>query len=418
MKTATDNPYRWTIAVVAVSIYFFTNGMAIFVPQNLFPRLMEDFSVTAGIISRSAGITLLFGALLAPAAGALIDRFGVIRVIRTGLAVMLICFAAYPFAQSIQQLYVIHAGLAIGLVCSGLMPNVVLITAWFQNGRGSMIGVLAAGSSLAGALLQLAISPLVLNPDYGWRWGMGALAIAFFLLAFVPGFLLLRPASSEASSAKEAAPADGVTLHTAIRSVTLWALALGSACLWFSIQSMNSQITIFFEQEAALSPQRATLLFSLIFWCSFFGKFLFGAVSDFIAKRHVMQIASFILLIGCLLLFNYTGGQLSLTTDWRRLAAFAAVFGLGFGGCFTMIQLVAVESFGQRSLGKILGVIVFVDSLGAALGTVLIAQLRTATGDYVLPFLIVTAVAALAVVSVTMIRPLTASKDLSEAVRR
>jgi MFS family permease len=357
---------------------------------------------------------LLFGALLAPAAGALIDRFGVIRIIRVGLAVLLVCFAAYPFAQSIQQLYVIHAGLAIGLVCSGLMPNVVLITAWFEEGRGSMIGVLAAGSSLAGAVLPLAISPLVLNPDYGWRWGMGALAIAFFLLAFIPGFLLLRPARSESSTAA-AAPADGVTLHAAVRSVTLWALALGSACLWFSIQSMNSQVTIFFEQEAALSPQRATLLFSLIFWCSFFGKFLFGAASDFIAKRHVMKIASVILLIGCLLLFNFSSGELSLTTDGLRLSLFAAVFGLGFGGCFTMIQLVAVESFGQRSLGKILGVIVFVDSLGAALGTVLIGQLRTSTGDYVIPFLIVTAVAALAVVSVTMIKPLTPSKGLSDS---
>ena len=413
MKPAPDNQYRWTIAVVAVLIYFFTNGMAIFVPQNLFPRLMEDFSVTSAVISRSAGITLLAAAFMAPFAGALIDRFGVIRIIRVGLVVMLICFISYPFAGSIEQLYVIHAGLALGLVCSGLMPNVVLITAWFQKGRGSMIGILAAGSSLAGAVLPLAISPLVLNPDYGWRWGMGALAIAFFFFAFVPGFLLLKPAPTPDSDADTTVPADGVELRTAMRSITLWALALGSACLWFSIQSMNSQVTIFFEQEAALTPQRATLLFSLIFWCSFFGKFLFGAVSDFIAKRHVMQIASCILFLGCLLLFNYSGGELSLTTDGLRLTLFAAVFGLGFGGCFTMIQLVAVESFGQRSLGKILGFIVFIDSTGAALGTVLIGQLRTSTGDYLVPFLVVTAVAATAILAVSLIKPVTSSADLS-----
>jgi MFS family permease len=397
MKPAPDNQYRWTIAVVAVLIYFFTNGMAIFVPQNLFPRLMEDFSVTSAVISRSAGITLLAAAFMAPFAGALIDRFGVIRIIRVGLVVMLICFISYPFAGSIEQLYVIHAGLALGLVCSGLMPNVVLITAWFQKGRGSMIGILAAGSSLAGAVLPLAISPLVLNPDYGWRWGMGALAIAFFFFAFVPGFLLLKPAPTPDSDADTTVPADGVELRTAMRSITLWALALGSACLWFSIQSMNSQVTIFFEQEAALTPQRATLLFSLIFWCSFFG----------------MQIASCILFMGCLLLFNYSGGELSLTTDGLRLTLFAAVFGLGFGGCFTMIQLVAVESFGQRSLGKILGFIVFIDSTGAALGTVLIGQLRTSTGDYLVPFLVVTAVAATAILAVSLIKPVTSSADLS-----
>ncbi len=413
MNETPDSPYRWTIAVVAVLIYFFTNGMAIFVPQNLFPRLMEEFSVTAGEISRSAGITLLLGAFLAPAVGAMIDRFGVVRIIRTGLAVMLVCFAAYPFAGSVNQLYVIHAGLAIGLVCAGLMPNVVLLTAWFTKGRGSVIGVLAAGSSFAGAVLPLAIAPLVLDPELGWRWGMGALAGAFFILAFLPGFLLLKPSDRELTE-QQGDDTDEVTLREALRSITLWALALGSACLWFSIQSMNSQITIFFEQEAALTPQRATLLFSLIFWCSFFGKFLFGAISDFVAKRHVMQVASCILLAGCLLLFEYSDGALALTTDSFRLTCFAAVFGVGFGGCFTMIQLVAVESFGQRSLGKILGVIVFVDSTGAALGTVLIGQLRTNTGDYVVPFLVVTAVAATAVVAVSLIRPLTRPQSLPE----
>jgi MFS family permease len=119
------------------------------------------------------------------------------------------------------------------------------------------------------------------------------------------------------------------------------------------------------------------------------------------------------LFMGCLLLFNYSGGELSLTTDGLRLTLFAAVFGLGFGGCFTMIQLVAVESFGQRSLGKILGFIVFIDSTGAALGTVLIGQLRTSTGDYLVPFLVVTAVAATAILAVSLIKPVTSSADLS-----
>ncbi len=411
MTPANQHSYRWTIAVVAVLIYFFTNGMAIFVPQNLFPRLMEDFSVTAAVISRSTFVTLLLGAFLAPFAGALIDRFGVIRVIRSGLVVMLICFASYPFVTSIEQLYMVHAGLALGLVCSGLMPNVVLLTSWFSKGRGAVIGVLAAGSSLAGAVLPLAIAPLVLDPDYGWRWGVGCLAIAFALLAFIPGFLLLKEAPEEIRLQVENQSEQGVELKVALRSVTLWALAIGSACLWFSIQAMSSQVSIFFEQEAGLSPQRATLLFSLIFWCSFFGKFLFGAVSDFMQKRNVMQIASCILLLGCLLLFNYSGGVITLSNSEPRLIMFAAVFGLGFGGCFTMIQLVAVESFGQKSLGKILGIIVFVDSTGAALGTILVGQLRTSTGDYVVPFMMVTAVAVVAIIAVSLIRPLTKSAE-------
>ena len=70
-----------------------------------------------------------------------------------------------------------------------------------------------------------------------------------------------------------------------------------------------------------------------------------------------------------------------------------------------MIQLVTVETFGQRSLGKILGIISLIDTLGAAAGTVLMGRLKDSTGDYLVPFIIVTAVALVAVINVLFIRP-------------
>ena len=82
--------------------------------------------------------------------------------------------------------------IAVGLILSGLMPNVVLLSRWFSARRGTAVGVLVAGSSLAGATLPVAISPLVNDPAFGWRVGMGVLAAAFWLLAVLPAFLVLR----------------------------------------------------------------------------------------------------------------------------------------------------------------------------------------------------------------------------------
>ena len=76
------------IAAVCVLVYFFTNGMALFVPQNLFPRFMETFGATPAEVSRTTAITFGIAGLLAPFVGAAIDRFGVVRVIRTGLVVL------------------------------------------------------------------------------------------------------------------------------------------------------------------------------------------------------------------------------------------------------------------------------------------------------------------------------------------
>jgi len=316
----------------------------------------------------------------------------------------------------------LHVGFALGLVLCGLMPNVVLLSQWFVRYRGAVVGLLTSASSLAGGLLPLAIAPLVLNPEYGWRWGFGALAIAFILFGLIPGLLALKAspadvgqlpdgrvaaAGENALATKQAQDQSGVPFSVALRSRTLWALAVSSACLWYSIISINSQATIFFEQDAGLTPAKATLLYSAIFWCSVAGKFLFGALSDKISKQKVMLISATLLFCGSMLVFTPGEEGLQLSQNLPQLMAFAVVFGLGYGGSFTMIQLVCVECFGQRALGKLLGIIIFVDSLGGALGTALSGQLKASTGSYLLPFATVTVVAFIAIIGVLLIKPLT-----------
>ena len=412
--------YGWYIASVAVLAYFFTNGLSIWVPQNLFPRFMEDFNATAGEVSFTTGTTLLLSAWLAPFAGAMIDRYGVVRVMRAGLIVMAVSFVLYPFVQSLAQLYVLHGFLAVGLIMAGLMPNVVLLSNWFVKRRGAMIGLLVASSSLAGAVLPLAISPLVLNPNFGWRWGFGALSVAFILFAVLPGLLLLKAGPTDVNQVPDGLAdtgetitepqSSGVSFAVALRSRSLWFLGLGSACLWYSFQAVNSQAMIFFEQEAGLTPQQATLLFSIIYWVSFSGKFLFGVLSDRIAKRQVLLLAGIIMLVGTSILFSLASDGLTLARNIPQLTAFAIVFGLGFGGCFTLIQLVTVETFGQAALGKILGIVILIEGMGGFLGTVATGQIRDATGDYLMPFLIVVAVEIIGLLAVLMIQPVT-SRD-------
>lgn len=408
--------YGWYVAASSVLVYFFTNGLAVFVPQSLAPRLMESFGASAADIGRTSLVTFSIAAFLAPLAGAMVDRWGVLRVLRTGLVVLAVAVCAYPFARSLGQVYLLHAGFGVGLALGGLLVNVVLLSRWFVARRGLAVGALASGSSLAGAVLPILIAPLVNDAALGWRYGYGALALAFLLLALLPGFLVLRERPetlglhpdglAHASMPPPAAgPPEGVTLGEALRSRTLWCLALGSACLWFSIQAVTSQVVIFLEREAGFAPLEATRVFSLVFALSFFGKFLYGTASDWFAKRHVMLAASLTLLAGCLILFEFGAAGPRLVTDPGRITAFAVVFGLGFGGSFTMIQLTVVESFGLRDLGKILGMVTFVDALGAGVGSAIVGELATRSGSWLVPFATVATVALVAVVNVLLIRP-------------
>jgi len=65
-----------------------------------------------------------------------------------------------------------------------------------------------------------------------------------------------------------------------------------------------------------------------------------------------------------------------------------------------------VECFGQKALGKLLGIVIFVDSLGGALGTALSGQLKADTGSYLTSFTTVSIVALVGIIGVLLIKPL------------
>ena len=138
--------YGWYVAAGSIAIYFFTNGMTLFVPQNLFPRFIETFDATTGQVSLITATSLGVAALIAPFIGVIVDRAGVLRVIRTGLAVMAVCFCLYPFARSLNDLYVLHAFLALGLALARPERKVVCL-----NGDGSMLMTLGTLATIVGA---------------------------------------------------------------------------------------------------------------------------------------------------------------------------------------------------------------------------------------------------------------------------
>ena len=398
--------------------------MTLFVPQNLFPTFIEEFSLTREEVSLTVRNTLLFAAFLSPISGILIDKVGVTVVMRIGIIIMALTYSFYPFASSIETLYRLHILMAAGLVMSGLGPNVILVSNWFKKHRGKVVGMVIASSSLGGATLPLLISPIVNNPEWGWRWGFGLLSICFWIFAVIPVYKVIRPSpesmglhpdgnqetqvdGSEILTGQPIEEKDRTRFKDALFSRALFCLGIGSACLWFAIQGLNSQIRIFFELDVGFTAQQSVLLFSIIYWFSFIGKFSFGALSDRLPKRTVLFISSCVLFIGSLLLFEVSGNELILTKNTMQLSLFTIFFGLGFGGSFSMIQLVAVEAFGKQYLGRVLGIISMVDGLAAAGATQLLAAMADdASGSYLQAFGLVAMVTLLGIINVFFIKPI------------
>jgi nitrate/nitrite transporter NarK len=65
----------------------------------------------------------------------------------------------------------------------------------------------------------------------------------------------------------------------------------------------------------------------------------------------------------------------------------AIVFGLGYSGTFTMIQLYIINLFGGAAYGTILGILSFIDTLAASMGVAVLGAMRKQNGSYHQAFL-------------------------------
>jgi len=82
---------------------------------------------------------------------------------------------------------------------------------------------------------------------------------------------------------------------------------------------------------------------------------------------------------------------------------FAVAYGFAHGGFFALISSVVAEYFGTRSHGLILGIVIFIGSVGGAIGPLTAGYVFDVTSSYQLAFLLLLAVAVVGLILTLLI---------------
>ncbi|MEU9862953.1 MFS transporter [Streptomyces sp. NPDC047971] len=188
--TRTPRVHRaWFVAAVTFVTIIGAAGFAS-LPGLLIEPLHGEFDWSRGTIGFAVSVNLALYGLTAPFAAALMDRFGIRRVVAVALSVIALGSLLTVWMTASWQL-VLYWGVLVGLG-SGTMALAFAATVtnrWFVARRGLVTGVLTA----AGASGQLVFLPLLswLVENHGWR--PGAVTVALSALVIVPFvWLLLR----------------------------------------------------------------------------------------------------------------------------------------------------------------------------------------------------------------------------------
>jgi len=385
---------RGQIQVAATSFFalFAIVGLALYGLPYYYDYMVRDFGWTrTQVTSGNALSKLVVGPLFGFFAGWIVDRFGPRRLMLVGIAMAGVALIGLGNMNALWMFYFFYLLNALGYVCAGPLPNQVLLTRWFDKSRGKAMGFAYLGIGIGGFLV-FQISK-VLVPAVGWHKALTILGVLIIVIASPLVFFIKESPNPVASSVKAATPTAPMTW--AFKSPLFYLLAIGSMCSIGAVGGANQHLKLFMTLDLRFTDGQAANVASLVLISSLIGRLLMGWLADHLPKKYVMMIIYLLVAGGIsLLFFAKTPGVIYL---------FAIVFGIGLGGDYMIIPLMAAELFGVKIMGRLMGIVLTADGVAEALAPLLVARLRDKTSSYVIGFTVLVGLALIGSVAVALL---------------
>ncbi|MGW8954189.1 MFS transporter [Streptomyces sp. NPDC055709] len=223
----------WFVAAVAFVTII---GAAAFrsLPGLLIDPLHAEFGWSRGTIGLAVSVNLALYGLTAPFAAALMDKYGIRKVVAVALTIIAIGSGLTVWMTAAWQLLLCW-GLLVGLG-TGSMALAFAATVtnrWFTERRGLVTGILTAAAA-SGQLIFLPLLSWIVQEHH---WRPAAVTVALAALAVVPFvWLLLRDHPADVGlapyGAKEFVPKPAPVAGAARRTLTVLFSAARTGPFW------------------------------------------------------------------------------------------------------------------------------------------------------------------------------------------
>jgi sugar phosphate permease len=332
---------------------------------------VTDFHWTrATVTSGSMFGKIIIGPLFGFVAGWFVDRFGPRKLMLSGIMMCGLAVIGLSRMTSLWEFYALYLLMALGYMCGGPLPNQVLTSRWFDKSRGKAMGIAYLGIGVGGMLVPQIAKWLNMHMD--WRSSLVYLGIFMIVISFPMAWFVRE---NPAGTLKED-NADEHRLHfrSILKSAPFYLLALGSMCSIGAVAGISQNLKLFFSLDLKYSQGQSANIISLVLGTSIIGRLLMGWLADRYPKKYVMMLIYMLITTSIILLyFASTPGIIYL---------FAIIFGIGLGGDYMIIPLMAAELFGVKVMGRVMGLVLAIDGLAEAFGPILAGWLRDRSGSY------------------------------------
>ena len=380
------HPAWWAAAATFLALL----GAAAFrsTPSVMIEPLRTEFGWSIGTISMALSVNLALFGITAPFAAALMERFGVRRVVAIALLMVAVGSGLTVFMTASWQLVLLWGvvvGLGTGSMAMALVATVV--GRWFVARRGLVSGVLTAASATGQLIFLPTISRIVLAD--GWR--AASLKVSACALAVVPVVLFLlreRPADVGALP-YGGTPADVVeplrsgaarlavgTLLRAARVPTFWLLAGGFFVCGATTTGLVQQHFMPAAHDHGMPVTTAASLLALVGVFDLLGTIGSGWLTDRADPRLLLGAYYGLRGLSLALLVAVFGADLNAS-----ILAFVIFYGLDWVATVPPTLALTREAFGAAA-PVVFGWVFAAHQLGAAVAALAAGVVRDALGSY------------------------------------
>ncbi|MBI4296282.1 MAG: MFS transporter [Chloroflexi bacterium] len=394
--------YGYVVVMACLLIMVAIHGAWVSFGVFFNPLLVVLGSSRAALSGASSFAFLMMGAM-SIAAGALSDRFGP-RVIMTAAGALVgIGYLLMSRVDALWQVYLFLTIVGIGQSASDVVP-LASVVRWFVRKRATMNGIMKVGTGLG--MMGMPLLASILIASFDWRNSYIILAV-IIMASVIPLSQLLRRDPRQIGQLPDGdglLTADtknldekGLLLREALRTRQFWTVCGFYVTLLFATQTVMVHI-VPHAVDIQIPAIRAASIVSILGASSIIGRLTMGFTGDRMGSKRAL-IVCFVTLITALVWLQFASSL------WM-LYLFAAIYGFSHGGFFSLVSPMVAGLFGTRSQGILLGIVIFIGTMGGAIGPVVAGRLFDINGNYELAFRIIIIVALTSLTLLTSLKPI------------
>ena len=373
-----------------------------------FKPLLYEFGWSRTTTSAAFSISMLVNGVLSIPLGEMTDRLGT-RLVMTVCGVLLgTGYMLMALVNSPWQIYLFYT-LIIGTgMVGGFVPPVSAIVRWFVTRRGTVTGLILAGTGVG----VLVAPPLANKLITAYQWRYAFLIVGGFVLVIItvlsqflrrdPAQMGQTPYGENTLKQELQLPHRGYALIDAIKTRQLWLFFTGLICSGFCVYVFIVHIAPR-TSDLGFSPASAASALSVFGVGNIAGRLILGTAADYLGNKRIYLIGT---AANALVMF-----ALVAANELWSIYLLAAIMGFAQGGAGTVISPLQAELFGLKSHGLILAVVGLGYTIGASIGPVVAGYIFDRSGGYELAFLSTALVTIAGVILIVLLNPIRDSRD-------